>query len=67
MVCVSGLWQAGAAMGVGLASKDTWLPPGQWVDVNSGVITSVAPDDHSHVLSKSYTLSQIPLWSVRYI
>ena len=52
------------AWGVGLARKDTWLPPGEWVDVNSGVITNVASSDDDHVLSKNFTLNQVPLWYV---
>jgi len=51
-------------MGPGMASKTTWLPPGTWVDANTGVVTTVAPTDSAHYLTKSYAINEVPLWFV---
>lgn len=50
------------AKGAGMAQKNTWLPPGTWVDANSGVVTTVAPSDVSHNITKAYSLQEVPLW-----
>lgn len=42
----------------GLAWKSTWLPQGQWYDVQSGVLTTVSTDSFS--VNKSYALGEIP-------
>ena len=42
----------------GTAWKNTWLPQGQWYDVQSGVLTTVADD--STWVNKSYALGEIP-------
>jgi hypothetical protein len=44
----------------GTAWKATWLPAGQWYDVQSGVLTTVA-DDATWV-NKSYALTEIPMF-----
>lgn len=48
--------------GPGLASKTTWLPPGTWVDVNTGVMTTVASTDVNHTVTAAYPITEIPLW-----
>ena len=52
------------AMGPGLATKTTWLPPGTWVDAQSGVVTTVAGSDTAHMVTKAYALNEVPLWYV---
>lgn len=49
-------------MGPGLAQKTTWLPPGTWVDANTGVMTTVAAGDTNHQLTKAFALMEVPLW-----
>lgn len=49
-------------MGPGLAKKTTWLPPGLWVDVNTGITTKVTSVDYT--VTKAYAVQQIPLWYV---
>jgi len=49
-------------LGPGLATKTTWLPPGTWVDANSGVVTVVAPGDTNHLVTKSFAITEIPTW-----
>ena len=44
-----------------LAFKSTWLPPGNWYDSVSGVIT-VSPPNTGVTITKGYTLGQIPTW-----
>jgi len=51
-------------MGPGLAQKTTWLPPGTWVDANTGVVTTVADSDVAHTITKAYAINEIPLWYV---
>mmetsp|Transcript_38622 Transcript_38622/g.76005 ORF Transcript_38622/g.76005 Transcript_38622/m.76005 type:complete len:1047 (+) Transcript_38622:22-3162(+) len=51
---------SGDGMGAGLAAKTTWLPPGKWVDANSGVTTTVTSDNH--FITKEFAINQIPLW-----
>ena len=51
-------------MGPGLAQKDTWLPPGTWFDACSGHVTTVAEADTAHMLTKSYSISEVPLFFV---
>ena len=46
-------------MGPGMAAKTTWLPPGTWVDVNSGVVTTVAATDVAHMLTKEYAINEV--------
>jgi hypothetical protein len=50
------------AIGAGLATKVTWLPPGSWVDANTGVVTTVAESDPAHMHTSAYHLSEVPLW-----
>jgi hypothetical protein len=45
-----------------LAEKVTWLPPGKWVDVNTGVVTTVETGDGTRYVTKQYAINQIPLW-----
>ena len=52
------------AIGAGLATKVTWLPPGTWVDANTGVVTTVAAADTTHMHSSSYAINEVPLWYV---
>jgi hypothetical protein len=52
------------AMGPGLASKTTWLPPGSWFDACSGVITTVAPADGTHFVTKNYSIAEVPTFYV---
>ena len=51
-------------MGPGMATKVTWLPPGTWVDANTGVVTTVAESDTAHMHSSSYAINEVPLWYV---
>ena len=44
----------------GVAWKATWLPQGQWYDVQSGVLTTVATD--TYMVNKSYALTEIPMF-----
>jgi len=50
------------AMGPGLATKNTWLPPGTWVDANTGVVTTVAESDTAHIHTSAYAINEVPLW-----
>lgn len=53
------------APAAGCATKTTWLPPNTvWVDANSGVITSIAPGDNNHQITKQFAINEIPLWYV---
>lgn len=45
-----------------LGRKTTWLPPGSWVDANTGVITVVDPSDKAHMVTSDYAINQVPLW-----
>jgi len=47
-----------------LGQKSTWLPPGTWVNANTGSITVVAPTDKNQRVNSTYALSEIPLWYV---
>ncbi len=49
-------------MGPGLATKTTWMPPGTWVDANTGAVTTVSTSDTDHKLTKQYAINQVPLW-----
>lgn len=49
-------------MGPGMATKVTWLPPGTWVDANTGVVTTVAESDTAHMHTSSYAINEVPLW-----
>ncbi len=49
-------------MGAGLASKQTWLPPGTWVDANTGALTTVGTNDTQHYITKQFAINEIPLW-----
>jgi len=51
------------ALGPGLATKTTWLPPGAWYDTCSGAVTTV-PAGLGVQWTGSYTLAQVPLWYV---
>ena len=51
-------------MGPGLAQKTTWLPPGSWFDTCSGVLTTVAEADTAHLLTKNYSIAEVPLFLV---
>ena len=46
------------AMGPGLAKKITWLPPGNWVDANTGVITVVPAANNAYYVAKSYAINR---------
>jgi hypothetical protein len=45
-----------------LGTKTTWLPPGTWVDANTGVLTVVDSADKSHMVTSTYGISEVPLW-----
>jgi alpha-glucosidase (family GH31 glycosyl hydrolase) len=51
-------------MGPGLATKTTWLPPGTWFDACSGVLTTVAAGDTAHMVTKEYSIAEVPLFLV---
>lgn len=48
----------------GLATKTTWLPPGTWYDVQSGVVTTVPTGTNDYTVTKTYTLNEIPMFYV---
>jgi alpha-glucosidase (family GH31 glycosyl hydrolase) len=51
-------------LGPGLATKTTWLPPGTWFDACSGILTTVQPTDTAHMLTKNYSIAEVPLFLV---
>jgi alpha-glucosidase (family GH31 glycosyl hydrolase) len=48
----------------GLATKTTWLPPGTWYDVQSGVLTTVPAANNNFNVTKQYALNEIPMFYV---
>ncbi len=45
-----------------VATQTTWLPPGTWIDANTGVVTVVDPSDTAHMLTNKYAINEVPLW-----